>query len=84
MYHLYTDYTKFDEFKEWYRKLARFLEASTDIRKMGKQRVKFFSDGLYNYGLREDGTVIRIAKKYAEQPMSLKEPRKETPKKIIK
>lgn len=82
MYHLYTDYCKIDELEFWDKHLANCLRFSREIRRMGKQNIQFYSDGIYNYGLREDGTIIRIAREDAREPNSLKEPPKETAKKI--
>lgn len=79
MYHLYTQYCRIDELKEWEPEIAEKLVASTEVRKMGRQEIKFYSDGFYNYGLRQDGFVIRIYKLDARDPDSLKEPEHETP-----
>jgi len=78
MYSLYTDYCKLDELEFWDKGLVWFINNANDIRQMGKQQIKFYTDGIYNYGLREDNTVIRIAREDAREPDSLKEPPKET------
>ena len=80
-YAVYTDYTKLEELQDWDPDLAEKIQSSMDERVMGRQKILFYSDGLYNYGLREDGTVIRINKNDAEHPNSLKEPRHESPHK---
>lgn len=99
MYHLYTDYCKLGELRFWNPSLAEKLEQSEELRLMGtiRQRIigttkhhrvpcqgKFYTDGVYNYGLRleglrENNTVIRIARQDARDPNNLKEPPKETP-----
>jgi hypothetical protein len=53
---------------------------------MGKQDCRFYSDGIHNYGLRDDNTVIRIATIHCRDPSSkgvdaLREPPKESPRK---
>ena len=80
MYTLYTQYTKLEELRDWDQELASKIESSQDTRRMGRQQVKFYSDDVYNYGLREDGTVIRICKDDAVTRDSLREPRHETVK----
>lgn len=79
-YSVYTDYTKVEELEDWDPDLAGKIQTSTDIRKMGRQSIQFYTDGLYNYGLREDGTVIRINRNDAEDPNSLREPKHESPR----
>jgi hypothetical protein len=84
-FQLYTDYCKADELEVWDKSLLTIIKASPVTFKMGKQNIQFYSDGVRNYGLREDGTIIRIARINARNPDSedinaLREPPKEKAK----
>jgi len=77
MWQLYQEYTRIEELESWpdTKELAAILRKIGPIKK-GFNKVTY-SDGYYNYQYRADGFVIRIAKKFAEHPDSMREPHRE-------
>lgn len=77
MWKLYQQYTRIEELESW----DETRELALALRKTGPRKSRIievtWSDGYYNYCFKEDGFVIRIAKKFARHPNSMMEPTKE-------
>lgn len=77
-FHLYQKYARIDELEAW----PDTKEIAAILRKIGPTKQSHnkvtWSDGYYNYQYREDGIVVRIAKKLAKDPDSMREPPKDT------
>lgn len=77
-FQLYQKFTRIDELEFWNSELAAALQKNGSIKRSFNKPT--YSDDYYNYQFRADGIVVRIAKKLAANPNSMREPSKESGK----
>lgn len=77
MWQLYQQYARIEELESFEdtKELAAILRKCSPVVK-GFNHVSY-SDDYYNYQVRADGFVVRIPQKFAESPLSMREPHKE-------